>query len=31
MIGGIGVFLPFSLEEAENFVADDGAIAEEQS
>jgi hypothetical protein len=29
--GGIGVFLPFSQEEAEVFVADDTAIAEEQS
>jgi hypothetical protein len=31
MIGGIGVFLPFSQEEVEVCVADDAAIAEEQS
>jgi hypothetical protein len=31
MIGGIGVFLPFSQEEAEVSVADDAAAAEEQS
>jgi hypothetical protein len=31
MIGGIGVFLPFSQEEAEVCVADGAATAEEQS
>jgi hypothetical protein len=31
MIGGIGIFLPFSHEEAEVCVADSAAIAEEQS
>jgi hypothetical protein len=31
MIGGIGVFLPFSQEEAKVCVADDAATAEEHS
>jgi hypothetical protein len=31
MIGGIGLFLPFTQEEAKVCVADDAAAAEEQS